>query len=571
VKFVPSWRSALLPTASPSAGEVWARGLGLDVGLAALLVLIAIGVALRGVSLEAVPLSVQEAERAFMAKAVGRGLIPPDWPGDLGAALTSFIFRLGADGEWAARAVAAACGSLLLPLAYWWMRPLGRTPATVSCLLLALSPLAVGASRTAMPGAVGAVSTLLASGALLRFSGGGGWPWAVVAGAFTGLALGSDEVGVMGALAIVAFVVVDGAIEGRNSTLRRFLRQPWTLVAAVLAFIGAVVLGAVRYGAGPDGFWSPGLQLWAKMLELPGDGLPRHLVLGALLGYEPLLLAIGVLGSGWLVLRWWRDARALAPGERMLLIWVALAALALALASHRHVGQLLALVLPWSLIGGTGIAHALAAVPWRELRRTWPMSVPLLGGMGMMAVVLGRWARPWGESGWVEAAGFWLLGAALLILALGGWAVLGKRAAPPLVLVGALLWLAISLHGASSLGFRTGHEFVRGPLPTLSVTPLLRQIQEGVEGPLGLDEDVRWLGWHLRHRPLVVGDPTTDVQLYIGQVDMTPLGFIKGEAWTVAVAPSLPPLDPRAAWRWFLLREPPRAPKDVQVQVYLRS
>ncbi len=568
---LPPWRSAPLLTPSPPGGSVWVRGLALDVGLAALLVVIAVGVALRGVSLEAVPLSVQEAERAFMAKAVAEGSLPPGWPGDLDAALTSLIFRLGADGEWAARAVAAVGGSLLLPLAYWWLRPLGRTPAMASCLLLALSPLAIGASRTAMPGAIGAVSALMASGALLRFSGGGGWPWAAVAGAFMGLALGSDEVGAIGALAILAFMVIDGAMDGKNATLRRLVGQPWSLVAAVALLAGTMALGAVRYGAGPDGFWSPALRLWAKMLELPGDGLPRHLLLGALLGYDPVLLVLGAVGSAWLALRWWRDARALAPAERILLIWVAVAALALALASHRHVGQLLALVLPWSLIAGVGIAHALAAVPWQELRRTWPIAIALLAGMGMMGMVLGRWARPWGESGWVEAAGFWLIWAALLVLALGGWALLGKGAASPLVVVGALLWLAVSLHGAYSLGFRSGHEFVRGPLPTLSLTPLLRQIQEEVKGPIGLDEEVQWLGWHLRHRSLVISDPTPGVELYIGQVDMTPLGFIKGETWAVAVVPSLPPLAPRAAWRWFLVREPPEAPKEIRVQFYLRS
>jgi len=541
----------------------------LDVGLVALAIVLAAAIALRVASLQAVPFAVQEAERAFQARAVAEGAVLPGWPGDLAAVLTAHLFRLGLDGEWVARAVSAAAGSALVLLAYWWARPMGRASALLASLLLALSPMAVGASRTAVPGAWGGAMALVASGALLRYGAGGGWAWAGLGGAALGLALAADEVGVVGALALIAFALADLATGRQEAALARLVCERRALAAAASAFVVALALGAVRFGVGPQRLWMPGLRLWGEMLALPGDGLPRPLFLWALVGYEPLLLVAGLAAVGWLALCW-LARRDLAPTQRLLLAWALLGALAMALATRRHVGQPLALLIPMALAAGLALAHLSERLPWRSLARTWPLGAVALGLLAGIGIVLQRWGRPGGALGWTEAAGLWLAALALVGAVVVGWALLRERALPPLLVAGAIVWAVVSLHGAFSLGFAGGDEFVLGARPTPTLSPLLAELR-GAQGPVGLAEEALWLGWHLRHRPLVIGDPTPGVAVYVGREGAAPPGFVaRGPVWVVAAAPALPPMHLGQGWRWFALREVPGQAYEVGLQIYVR-
>ncbi len=561
----------LFPRSAPAiSGTVLdITGLRLSLGSLALLV-VGMAVALRAASLQALPFSLAEAERAFQAQAVAEGAIPPGWPGDLTATLTALLFRLGMDGEWAARAISAAAGALVVALAYWWARPLGRASAILAALLLALSPLAVGASRAAVPGAMGGAWTLMASGAFLRYGMEGRRVWAVVTGGALGLALASDEVGVMGALALAIFAVADAALVGEEAALRRLGGDRRALVGGVVALATAVALGAVRFGLGPQRLWVPGLRLWGEMLDLWGDHLPRPLFLWALIGYEPLLVVGGVAAVGWLALRWLREGEALGPAQRLVVVWALVAALALALASHRHVGQLLGLLIPLALAGGIGAAQAMAQAPWGALGRTWPLAAVTLALLAGIGIVLGQWARPGGTLGGPKALGLWLAALALVGTITVAWRAWRWRAVPSLAVALGVVWTVTSLHGAFALGFGQGDEFVLGARPTPALTPFLRQLPEG-EGPLGLAEDLAWLGWYLRHRPLVVGDPTPAVSVYVGKEEAAPKDFVaRGLGMTVAAAPALPPMTLRQGWRWFLLREVEGHSLEVEAQIYTR-
>src|SRR3990170_6134022 len=287
------------------------------------LALIVLAVALRFFSLDRLPFSEAESARAFAAWAVSEGSVPDGWPGDVTAALTSHLFRIFGSSETVARIVPAIAGSALVASFWFAGRYVGRGVALLAAALIALSPLAVYTSRSAFGFALGSFLSMAMVLSLLAYLERPRQTPAVVLAAAFGLALASDPVATATAIAIAAFVALEGAWRrgGAGSEARaafRSNRDHWQ--PAALALAAALVMGVVQLGTHIDRLSLPGLHQWAAMFALPRDGLPWHYQLTLLLAYEwPLLLA-GAAGYLLLIGRW-RRSRGLSLDQRLLAVW----------------------------------------------------------------------------------------------------------------------------------------------------------------------------------------------------------------------------------------------------------
>jgi hypothetical protein len=128
------------------------------------------------------------------------------------------------------------------------------------------------------------------------------------------------------------------------------------------------------------------------MFALPGDGLPWHYQLSTLLTYEwPLLLAGG---AGYLLLmdRWLRSW-GLSLAQRLLEVWATVAIVTVTFATRRESGQLLLLLLPFSLIAATLVQEVASKTDWGVLRRWWPGVAVVMALAAYVVLQLSRWSR----------------------------------------------------------------------------------------------------------------------------------------------------------------------------------
>src|SRR3990170_959435 len=209
-------RAARVPAVADAAVEAVEPGpeatvvaISLDAVLWLSLILIA--TALRFLSLDRPPFSEAESARAFAAWAVSEGNVPAGWPGDLSIALTSHLFRIFGSSETVARIIPAVAGSALVASFWFAGRHVGRGVALLAAALIALSPLAVYTSRSAFGFALGGFLSMVMVLSLLAYVERPRQTPAVILAAAFRLALASDPVATTTAIAIAAFVALEGA------------------------------------------------------------------------------------------------------------------------------------------------------------------------------------------------------------------------------------------------------------------------------------------------------------------------------------------------------------------------
>ena len=219
------------------------------------LALVVIAAALRFVSLDRLPFSEAESARAFAAWAVSEGSVPDGWPGDVTAALTSHLFRIFGSSETVARIIPAIAGSALVASFWFAGRYVGRGVALLAAALIALSPLAVYTSRSAFGFALGGFLSMAMVLSLLAYVERPRQTPAVVLAAAFGLALASDPVATATAIAIAAFVAIEGAWRrgaavSEAAAAFRSNRDHWQ--PAALALAAALAMGVVQLGTDID-------------------------------------------------------------------------------------------------------------------------------------------------------------------------------------------------------------------------------------------------------------------------------------------------------------------------------
>jgi 4-amino-4-deoxy-L-arabinose transferase-like glycosyltransferase len=540
--------------------------------------LVLIAALMRFVSLDRLPFSEAESARAFAAWAVSEGSVPDNWTGDVTAALTSHLFRIFGSSDTAARIVPAIAGSALVASFWFAGRYAGRGVALLAGALIALSPLAVYTSRSALGFALGGLLSMAMVLSLLAYVERPRQPPAVILFAAFGLALASDPVATGTAIAVVAFLAAEGAWRSGGAVSEaaaafRSTRDHWQ--PASLALAAALVLGVVQLGTDIDRVSLPGVREWADMFALPRDGLPWHYQLSTLLTYEwPLLLA-GAAGYLLLIDRWLRLG-GLSLAQRLLAVWATVAIVTVAFATRRESGQLLLVLLPFSLIAASLVQEVASKTDWSALRRWWPGVVVVLALAAYVVLQLSRWSRfvtPFpGDEKWYTILAF-LAGIAVVS---GGIYYLQRNAAAfalPLVAAVALPFL---VHSSLSLGLRDGAEFAAGNHATGSVAGFRAAVARAAAeagAPAAVDPGLRdSLGWGLRDVALVFGDPTDGSPIVTKAGGQPPAGYEPlGAPWRISEGWVLDDFDPLPTWRWFVYRKGYGNLRTVDAQILVPS
>jgi 4-amino-4-deoxy-L-arabinose transferase-like glycosyltransferase len=503
-------------SAEAAAGQEGAPqpGFTLNVELLAWATVAVLAAALRLIDLRALPLGPAESLHARAALEFSRGVVSPDWGGDLTSALAALSLRLFGDTATAVRIVPALLGvGAVLAMALY--RPLvGRGAALIAAVLLAISPVAVVTARTLGPEAAALPLALLLPPLAAAVFLNGRIERLPMLAAVAGFGLGSGALFLATALIVLVWLAVEHertkSDAGRSAPAG--LRNDRTLLAlTVLAALPGAILAVVRYGAGPAreplaaaAAWS-GPPLTARLLET-WSFLPS-----VLLGYEPLVLVLGAVGFVLAARRW----SSTTPGERLAAIWAAAGLVLVALWLHRDPGHVLVLIVPLTLLGGIATARVFdgrpaasdesdAAKGWFLDRWRGPallmLLVPVLGYTLVAAL---RWAN----AGRIDSTDLrsvaTALGAGCVAVVWLAW----SRPPPwPALMLGAwLLFGGLTLHAATNAAFTGGSEILTG----IRTVPEVESVVQQLDGtaPLGAAVWVErrlWpsLAWPLRNRPV---------------------------------------------------------------------
>jgi len=332
-----------------------------------LALLVALGYRL--IALGAWPLTESEASLAFGAYQLAHGIPAQIGSFPLAQLGAGWLFRLFTSNEFLARLIPALAGSLLVLLPYAWRDRIGRMPAVVLALGLAIEPSLVAAARTA-DGPMLAIALLLAAmtaWANCRFS---------LAGIALALALLSGPAVWHGLLIVLIAALLLRAFGSDSPSIESSdLRAAAPAFGLTLLFAGAWFLRSPQGIAGVGGGLFDFLSGWrmaagVSVLELLGSWLV-YLPFSLVFGLVALVLLYRRQDSSFLVYASFTLAAVLVvvfyPGRVALdLVWVSLPMLLLS-----AVG--LAVVLDWAPEDGpvawaqAGLVFCFLCFAWLDL------------------------------------------------------------------------------------------------------------------------------------------------------------------------------------------------------------
>jgi 4-amino-4-deoxy-L-arabinose transferase-like glycosyltransferase len=539
--------------------------------------IVAAAAAIRFVDLGEPNLTIAESARAVDSFAVAGGDNPETWVGDLGASITAYLFDIFGESELLAR-LPSAIGGALLVATLWLARPFaGRNGALGAAALIALSPMFVLSSRSAEPFALGATVAVLAAIALLAYLREPGPAPLFAFVLFAGLGVLTDATAVSAVLALCLFLAFDGLLVGNTrvraawSNFRRSSLQ-WAIVAIIVT--ATLQLGLTHFGTSTDNLGLPGIALWSDLFETPRDSRAPEYHLALLLAYDWPILAAGICGLSVLALRIRNyGLSSLGPLERLLLVWVALAATVTAFTTQREAGQLLILLVPLALLGGVLAERVLRTFDWSAGPGHWALTALALTSAACAALMLTEWSA--GNASVTEkvfAVVFASLAAAVAVAPLLLRARVGAVVLASFIVA---LGLTFAVHSSLTVSFENGSEFARDETLSESREPFLETLAvlaSERSGAVVIDDSLdRTLGWTLRDSPYDFGGPLDDASIFVGLAGETPDGFVPvaGE-WQIAEG-WYPEhlLKPLRLWNWLLFRDPYGETRHLIVQIYV--
>jgi hypothetical protein len=562
---------AATPTVEPITAAAPATPAGFSVSMETVAWLAVIGVvaAVRLARLEHLPLTIDESVRALASWQTAEGNVPDNWSGDLTQAVTAYLFAVFGAGDQLARLAPALLGCLTVALCWPLARYASAPGALIAAVLLAISPLLIDVSRSGLPYASGAALSMGMVVALFAFLRSRSPVSLFALAATAGLALSSDAIATSTAIVLLVFLALEATTfrsPAVSEALAELRRSRALVVSTLLILLAALELGVTRFGTDIDRFSLPGLRLWTGMFELPRDGLPWHFHPGLLISYEAPLLIVGTVGFLWALYRWVRAGTEGVPlFQRFLVIWASGAAIIIASVTRREAGQLVLLILPLALLAGCWLETLVADLNLASLVRSWPFLAPVL----FVAVYLVLVLTDWVEDGGVGASGGPADEPATLILVAGcavallwlAWSYLGRQAITSYVLLGALASLAFLIHGATSVTYGRGDEFLTGERVDRQVPRLESQLAAmgGAEGSVAADVSfLRPLGWYLRDVPGLVftHSPPAGASAYLAAPGQpAPIGYRIDRRWPIAQGWVPEAIDGLDWWRWLVYRE----------------
>ncbi len=372
-------------------------------------VVLLLAAALRLFDLAALPLTPTEAATAWAAWLDAAAHTAPDVAAPVSALLYTLhrlTFALFGSSDALARLVPALAGVGMVLLPWLLRHRMGRVPALIAALLLAVDPWLITASRQADSAilSLGLGLLLLAGLAKLADGGGGSPTLAVAAGLFA--ISGPGVWGLLPVLVVAGFLFFRGK---KTDLALLWTRQNLSI------FLASAILGATVWLLRPAGLAAVGTSLGAWVGHFADQGYPLAWAGLRLVRDQFWLLIFGI---GGLALLWQDEDRSWAI---LLTAWTAWA-FALLLLPGRTPADLPMLSLPLLLA-----APRLLAWPWVSHWRANDRQEGLLMG-GILAAIMvtgGFWLIQFANTNAPEPglnALLSLLLAGVLILFFGWWA-----------------------------------------------------------------------------------------------------------------------------------------------------
>ncbi len=589
-------------TASLDRPQV-AERIAITVEAAAYVLILLVALGLRAVKLGAAPLNETEAHQAMAAwhvvsaQAPGTGAVESPLV-FAGAVLT---FALSGASNAGVRLLPMLGGMLLVlaPLAF--RHYLGRAGALIACAFLALSPVAVGASRQASGAGLAMLALMLALAATDRWLRKRRQRWAALAGIALGAALLADYgtplalINLALGFAFALFTDEEGVLA--PPTLHTTIAAvPWRTFFTAL--LGAVMLLTTLFFTVPHGLAAAADQL-ARFMSGFVEPVPGAAYLGVvLLFYQPVLLLFGGIGM-------WRASQSEQVWQRMLAGWGIAALITSLIYRGARPEHALWSVLPLAALAGLAIADLLAQQHGAPHWGPWTIAGALLALLGMIFASLSQWLEaphlftipldvPPEQALFavpLELALTALWGVLLILLWLTAASLWGTRAAWRGIALGVLLGGILATIGQSAALAFTRATSPFEPFNVVPAQPALddlvataSQISDWATGfpysaSLSVQADPNGaLAWALRDftevtyvaradprvRSIMVITPADDSDpalgsSYVGQ----DFSILKG--WTPQ---SLPVED---LLRWLLYRRAPTPPAEQRVILWVRE
>ncbi|HZQ35113.1 MAG TPA: glycosyltransferase family 39 protein [Dehalococcoidia bacterium] len=547
-----------------------ARPRALTVEEALWLFVLAGAAALRLLSLDGVPLTQAEGTRALQS--LGAAQLRSGgfsaWPGELTDAATAVIFKLFGAGDAAAR-VAPAIAGVLLVASFWLLRSyLGRGATFAAAVLATVSPVFVVAARSSGGQSLGAALAILLVALTLRCVERPTTRRVAVIAALAVFGLGTDALYLGLIVPFAGWLVARGAwapdpaVLGAWARVRRW--RIWLPSAAPLC-LAALLLTVSRFGFGFERLQTGATADWALAFKALPQSPPWHYLFDVLVGYELPLLLIGAAGC-WLVVRrrlWQR-----LPIAGLLVVWLVSGALLDLLMQARQPSTLLLTALPLALLGGLAVNHLV----YSFVEGT-PEAIDALFAVGLLAALtfclisanLSAQLALFGDVGriWfgLMLAAVCLAGAIYRARVDGaGTAVLSCAALGVAALV-------FNLHGAGSVAFGTGDEFLTGQRTTREGVALARLLVKNGGGVSTVtDDSLLPLAWYLRDTVRSGGNAENARLIPAGT--KPPAGFaVSGNPATVSVRWAPRSWSSHGMVRWWVFREAWGPHDDVSVQL----
>ncbi|MCI0519221.1 MAG: hypothetical protein L0Z70_03080 [Chloroflexi bacterium] len=324
--------------------------------IALYLAVFALALAARLLNLGLTPLLDGEAALAWQAMNLLKDAPSPLLPHPAYLSLSGLSFAFFGATDFMARLWPALMGSLLALIPVAFRGYLGRFPALLLALGLALDPGLAAVSRLVGGPALALSFTLLALG--LANAG-----KSAAAGVAAGLALLSGPGVIPGWLGLGLAWALDAWLARREETFQQMAIQVnWRTF--FIAGGSALLLGGTCFMLSPRGLgaWAAGLPAYFSGWLTP-SGVPALRLLGALAIYQPLALIFGLAGA----LRAWLKFDRF---NRLLSVWFTLALLLALLYPARQTADLIWAIVPlWALAAGE-LARSFApageksVIPW---------------------------------------------------------------------------------------------------------------------------------------------------------------------------------------------------------------
>jgi hypothetical protein len=449
---------------------------------------------LRFVAIEALPLASDEAARALEAFGVLRGTAADASSGPVPVHLMAIWFGLFTPADGPARQPSALLGWLFCLTPLLFSVRLGSGTALAAAALIAVSPTAVLASRTAGPAALVSIAAAGLVGSLLLAQARNDGRWLVFAALPLAAGLGAGPAFIGQLLAIGLATSLCPPFSGDA----RLTSSHWG-IRALMAFLAIAVLLDTLFLTRPSGLQAGLIDPFANWPASVGLNGGTLLGVGQLLAHELVLVVLVLAGLRTML----SD-----PIGRFLTVWAAASAVLALLSRSPDLAMATGPLMPLALLSGRVLSRAAGALVVAN-PRIFGGGVALLVPLIFLLTALNGQINRGGPASLAPlliAAG----GVVAVVLLVSTWLELAEIAQAAALALGAGL-LAVHLILLTELnydGFQRGGPF----LLNRSSAPVLRQVEARAEDwwrqapiePIQVDSQLRpLLAWSLRNGPPV--------------------------------------------------------------------